>query len=420
MITAEEKIDRAKDNIFKKFPFFSVIVADWKIREDQFCPTMATDGPGLYYNRMFVDSLTQNETNDVILHEAGHIFLAHHLRFVNPDGTKRPAQEWNIAADLALNDHIIKNFDQSGKIRKASCFPGETPFQNFPRKKDAEFYDKMMPQDLRDLNKPMSIDDLLKEIDKMIKDAGGKGIGKGMVIPGIGGIRPHPSQDPNATEEEKEEAQKQWESQVAGGIMTARGCGNSPGFIEEVAKEFMVENSAIDWKNLLRRFLTKYSHTRYSYHKPNRRSSYRKDVIMPARLTREASDGCILVDTSGSMSVGEMNRALKEAEKILIAYPGSRVTLRQADTQLQKSEKIFQRWDFPMSVPPTWSGRGGTELAGPIAELSKMKKFQWLIVVSDMIWNYGETRDPGIPTFWLMTKDSTHTPPFGMAIPLNS
>jgi predicted metal-dependent peptidase len=412
MKTAETKIEDAKGNIFKKFPFFSVIVDNWKIHEDPLCPTMATDGPSVYYNRTFVNSLTQAETNDVILHEAAHVFFAHHLRF---DG--KPAKEWNIAADLGIHgSQILSYFDPRGKIRLSSCVPGENQFVNFPPGRDAEFYQKMLPKNLKELANPgMGIDELLKELTKELM----KGrVGQGSSVAGIGGIRPHPSE--NGTEEEKEAAQKEWEGQVAGGIMTARGQGHSPGFIEEIAKEIMVERSTIDWKHLLRRFLTKYTHVRYSYHKPNRRSSYRKDLIMPARLTRESSDGCILVDTSGSMSISEMNKALTEAEKILVAYPGSRVTLRQADTQLQKSEKIFQRWDFPMTVPSTWTGRGGTELAEPIAELGRMKKFQWLVVVSDMIWDYENAKDPGIPTFWLMTKDSKHKVPFGMAIPLNS
>jgi predicted metal-dependent peptidase len=410
-VTVEEKIDEAKETIFKKFPFFSVIVDDWKIHPDEFCPTFATDGPNLYFNRTFGDDLTQSEVNDVMLHEAGHIFLGHHLRFEG-----RKASEWNVAADLALNDHIIKHFDTKGRIRKVGCFPGEGPFAQMPRGRDAEYYDKALPQDLKDMGKGMSLDDLIKALQEMAKN--GQMVGKGMAIPGIGQVMPHPSNE--GTEKEKESAKQKWENQVAGGIMTARGCGNDPGWMEELAKEIYGDSSKIDWKHLLRRFLTKYTRVRYSYHKPNRRSSYRKDVIMPARLTRESSDGCILVDTSGSMSTQEMNRAITEAEKILMAYPGSVVTLRQADTQLQKTEKIFHRWDFPMSVPTTWSGRGGTELAAPIAELGKLRKFQWLVVVTDMEWTYSATKDPGIPTFWLMTKGGEHKPPFGMAIQLDN
>jgi len=60
---------------------------------------MATDGRRLVYNEAFVDEHTQLEVSWCVLHEAGHIFLGHHVR---GEG-RRDHMRWNEAADLALN-----------------------------------------------------------------------------------------------------------------------------------------------------------------------------------------------------------------------------------------------------------------------------------------------------------------------------
>lgn len=413
MITAEQKIDRSIDYIFKEFPFFSLICDDWRIREAPEVPTAGTDGPNLVFNRKFIDELSQDDCNTLILHEAGHIFLGHHLRFEG-----RPATEWNVAADLALNWHIMRHFNQSGDLRKIALFPGEREFVNYPTGRDAEYYFKNLPKNLKQ-SAAQTLMDMIKEAMKN----GGQGLGPvkdGSTIRGtIGVVMPHPSTGKDGkggTDIERQMAKDKWERQVIGGIETAKGCGKEPGFIDEVAKTLYDHDSTIDWKHLLRRFLHKNMKIRYSYQRPNRRSSWRKDIALPARFSKEATEGIFLVDTSGSMAVDEMNRALREMEKVLVAYPGSKITMRQADTQLQKTEYTFTRWDFPMKVPQTWSGRGGTELAAPITEAAKAGRFNWMVIITDMIWSYQQAKDPGMPVFWLQTKGLHEDVPFGVAI----
>ena len=64
--------------------------------------TMATDGSSIFWNRAFVDSITEQEVVGVFAHEVLHILFKHALRIRG-----RVHQTWNIACDYAIN-HILK------------------------------------------------------------------------------------------------------------------------------------------------------------------------------------------------------------------------------------------------------------------------------------------------------------------------
>ena len=66
--------------------------------ETHLTQTMATDGKSIYFNRTFVRETADNELLAVLLHEALHVALGHHLR-----RGKIPAKPWNIACDYAVN-----------------------------------------------------------------------------------------------------------------------------------------------------------------------------------------------------------------------------------------------------------------------------------------------------------------------------
>lgn len=466
--TAEEKIEAAIDWIFDERPWYSLIVDDWDVQEFPKDPisemfgltaTAATDGPNLYFNRKFIEDLPQDDVNTLIEHESGHIFLQHHMRLFKEGDKVEVTPAKNVAADLALNWFIRDDFTSGSKLRQIVCMPGDQKregaldFSRLPTGKDAEWYYENMPADMKnELNGPKMVimfgggsgdgqggQGGTKSLEDMLKDAKN---GKPVII---GGVMPHPSTGGSKAEQDK--AQQKWENQVIGGIMAAEGKdpregqadgegegegkdgngkpsnkfgsktqGHVPGNIKQVVEALLPKEKGPDWTHYLRRFHHKNTKVRFSYARPNRRSAYRSDMVLPARFAREASEGIFLVDTSGSMSDEELTRALRETEKVLVAYPSSKITLRQADTYLQKTEMHFTRWDFPIKFPVTWSGRGGTELAQPIAEAAASGRYAWMVIVTDMIWGYKYAKDPGIPTIWLQTKQFTPDVPFGFPV----
>lgn len=436
-LSAREKLWIAFDNIYSRFPYLSTIVASWHIIETKAVPTAATDGPNLLYNPNFVETLNVAECTDLILHEAGHIFFGHHFRFEG----KHPS-EWNVAADLGLNSNLMSRFYQKGKIREMGLFPGEKMFAHLPKEKSAEFYYDKVQDMARKLEDCPGCKGTGKQECKGCGGSGQEGEGEDAkqhgecgghgVKPcdkcggsgkkgnpfgqGVGEIRPHPAETP----EEREEAEEKWEKQLEKALQDAKQQGNLPGWIETISNVLFDRPSKVNWKDELRRFLSRTSRTRFSYTRPNRRSSYRKDIILPTRRSKDSTKGVVLVDTSGSMADAECNAALHEIEAMMQAFENCEVVLRQCDTRLISDQQTFHRWDFPIKVPQSWRGRGGTDLSAAINQIPKEHPdAKWLVVVSDMEWNVSDCPNPGLPTIWCMTRE-VHSdysrPKFGKAI----
>jgi len=104
MITldADTKIAKAKTYLILKHPFYGSTLLSSVVREDNTVQTMATDGSSIFWNRAFVDSITEQEVVGVFAHEVLHILFKHALRMRG-----RVHQLWNIACDYAIN-HILK------------------------------------------------------------------------------------------------------------------------------------------------------------------------------------------------------------------------------------------------------------------------------------------------------------------------
>lgn len=447
-LTPREKLWAAFDNIFIRYPYLSTIVASWHIIETKSLPTAATDGPNLLYNPDFLKDLNISECTDLIFHEAGHIFLGHHFRFEG----KHPS-EWNVAADLALNDNLSSHYHQKGKIREMGLFPGERMFAHLPKGKNAEFYYGKVRNMMSQLQDCPACKGTGKQECKGCGGTGQEGEGKekgegngdahGEGKPhgecsgsgqkpcdkchgsgkknspfgqGVGEVRPYPAM----TEEEKQEAEEKWEKQLEKAMQDAKQCGNLPGWIETITNVMWDNPSKVNWKDELRRFLNRASRTRYTYARPNRRSSYRRDVIFPTRKSKDSTKGVVLVDTSGSMADAECNAALREIEAMMQVFENCEVVLRQCDTRLISDQQTFHRWDFPITVPQSWKGRGGTDLSAAINQIPKEHNdAKWLVVVSDMEWNVSSCPNPGLPTIWCMTRDVTSDysmPTFGKKI----
>jgi predicted metal-dependent peptidase len=64
--------------------------------------TAATDGTHVFYNPDYLDSLTEPKRVGLLVHETLHPMLLHHTR-----RNGRDPEEWNVAADLAINPGII-------------------------------------------------------------------------------------------------------------------------------------------------------------------------------------------------------------------------------------------------------------------------------------------------------------------------
>ncbi len=424
ILTPKQKVRKAIEGIFDYHPLFASVVARWKITPTDKVPTFATNGPELFYNPAFAERWNIAEVTWIILHEAGHVFLGHHLRADEmPERTRA-----NVAMDLALN-WLIRDQRMSPALAEFACIPGTGKFAGFAGDRSAEFYyDKLAPeqsgsetpQDARGSGEGEGA----SEAEKPAKGDPGSGNGASeggldQALPGtIGDVLPFPGIE-DGTDADRMAAEAEWQEIVAQAINTARVAGKLPGWLYEKASE-LIGKSKINPRLLLKRFMTEFASDGFSYERPNRRSCWRRDVILPARKSRDSGKGCVIVDTSGSMSESDCNAALREIENVLRGFPQAEVTMLQCDTRnIEEAERTFTRFDFPLRAPGTWFGRGGTDLDPALAEVrNRAGQFKWLIVVSDMMWSCQAVKPVGVPTLWFHVGDwaMDGKPPFGQVV----
>jgi len=154
MKKARLKVSLGHDYIFDDHPIGVPWIAKWKVVMDESVATMCTNGRVLKYNPKFVDKLSTDAVKWVVLHEAMHLLLGHHVRRGD-----RNHRGYNVAGDLAINSllreyiHRLDVWDELiNKIK--ILMPREGDWVKFPHLKSAEWYYRELEKDIADLPEP--------------------------------------------------------------------------------------------------------------------------------------------------------------------------------------------------------------------------------------------------------------------------
>ena len=98
------EIVTARVNLLFNAPFFGNLATRLKLVDaTKWCPTMATDGRCLYYNREFIKSLTRSQLIFMVGHEVLHCVYDHLGRRQNRD-----PDLWSMANDYITNYTLQK------------------------------------------------------------------------------------------------------------------------------------------------------------------------------------------------------------------------------------------------------------------------------------------------------------------------
>lgn len=104
-MNVEKEIQRFKMELLRKMPFYGDILMRLSFVEDKKIPTAATNGKTIWYNPKFLADMKPGERNFVLMHELFHVLLRHGVR--NADG-QRDRDIWNMACDIIINDMLVK------------------------------------------------------------------------------------------------------------------------------------------------------------------------------------------------------------------------------------------------------------------------------------------------------------------------
>ncbi len=438
----ETKLAAARTRLILDKPFLGALVMRLPMvaADPEWCPTTGTDARRFYYNPEYIASLTLEQTQFMLAHEALHCALSHFARRQHRD-----IGRWDLACDYAINPLLVdEGLKPPYDTMILDQFRGMTAEEIYPLLEEDEQYetiDKHLYDQQSDTQGNQGGEQSTssghadtppppgEEKQQRSRTSGNEEEGAGkqqQTDPDRQGERQDSGgqqqeqqkpqeqgakQPPPLTPEERDNLEVQWQQRLAGAAQQAIQAGKIEGAMARLVDHLL--QPRLPWRNLLARYLTASARDDYSYMRQSRRNQ--GDAILPA-LRSSQVEVVVAIDTSGSISDGEIREFLSEVTA-LKGQMRARVTLLACDHQLAEGAPwIFEPWEeIDPEVPLT--GGGGTDFR-PV--------FQWvekeglrpevLVYFTDLEGHFPEL-PPAYPVLWLVK--GREKPPWGQRIQLN-
>jgi predicted metal-dependent peptidase len=207
----------------------------------------------------------------------------------------------------------------------------------------------------------------------------------------------------------KSQSEAEWRVAVAQAHQVAKQRGNLPGGLARLVEEVL--QPKVDWRDVLREFLSQHAKNDFSWSHPNRRLIH-QGIYLPGLRSEELGEVVLAVDTSGSIGQKELSRFAAEAQGILESFDCSLVILYH-DAEVLK----VQRWrsgDGPLTLEPV--GGGGTSHVCVFEHVERLPEQPVCVVCLTDIYTCFPDVPPAIPTLWAVVGSNTATPPFGLRV----
>jgi len=162
----------------------------------------------------------------------------------------------------------------------------------------------------------------------------------------------------------------------------------------------------IDWRAILRRFMTEKAQDDFSWTRGNRRF-VAQGLYLPSRISEGTGEIAVAIDTSGSIGQKELDAFGSEVQGIIKDARPSKIYVIYCDAEINHVD-VFTPDD---EVKFKLHGGGGTDFHPP---------FRWLeenqIVPKCFVYltdGYGPfPEEPGYPAMWAINNNQV-TPPWG-------
>ena len=217
------------------------------------------------------------------------------------------------------------------------------------------------------------------------------GTGEVMDAPagGDGGVDSAPSPGEITAEEQV------WDEAMHQALSLAKAEGKAPGGIEETVRG--AHASMLDWRSLLRRYMTDAVKSDYSWSVPNRRF-IDSGLYLPSIRSDGMDAIAVIIDTSGSLPAATLAEFWAELREVASEIRPGRVIVLQVDAAVQDAAE-YAPDELPDEI--AIKGRGGTDFR---------PGFEWLeeqgiqpgvcLYFTDMeCSDYPET-EPSFPVLW--------------------
>lgn len=364
---SQEALDRLKRGLDDITQFSAPLLSTWlfkiigvqteKIIWTKSCQTFATDGSCLLINPDYILTLSHDDLVFILLHEAGHCFLLHHVR--KPSDC--PNDKWNIFCDYVIN-RLLTN---SGLTVPKGGLLDNDP-KKFPYSAEDWWRDCKQNQEEEDGDDPDGDQDgePTEDTPQEIEDFGGCG----------SIIQASNDDGSELSEEEKREIIEEHKTEVASAQLSVGKDFDPNCPINKIASR--TTKTKKDWKVTLNSFFEPTGRDGRSFRKVNRRQGDDEDAVLnPVRPRSEIDNIGIAVDTSGSITNDGIAKCFNECQAIL--EQGQGFTLSKFSNGIHSKEKYEQG-----NIIDTTRYNGGTSTTAVVNDANE-NNYDGLVIFTD-------------------------------------
>ena len=433
---------RVRARLVTEHPFFGDIALHLVLKADPACRDMWTDGRTLGFNPLYATTIREEKLAGAQAHEVLHLAFGHHVR-----RKKREKRLWNRACDLAINSVLLKagfslpdgflfDADFAGKSadeiydilvarsmesrKEGRAASGRNEAPNGEQNQDGPAGRGKDGLGSSSLNNG---DGEERSEDGQRVRQEGRGVGpvagkasRGKSAQGKTGrfdgeVRDFPESetDGRGSGDNGNKAQREADILFSRAVNRARHMGSLPAGIEREVER--VAPAALDWREILLRFLSTCADSDYTWTVPNRRYVF-QDIYMPSRWEQKLEHVVVAVDTSGSVDRATLALFMGELACVLDFFD-TKLTVLFHDTKVQGISELA-RGELPDVLVPV--GGGGTDFR-PIPEKIAEEGIRpaCLVWFTDLECNRFP-EDPGYPVLWVVPDKGGEKPPFGSVV----
>ena len=186
-----------------------------------------------------------------------------------------------------------------------------------------------------------------------------------------------------------------WDEAMHQAASLARAQGNAPGAVEETIRQ--AHRSILDWRSLLRRYMTDAARRDYSWSVPNRRF-IDSGLYLPSMHSEGIDAIAIIIDTSASLPGETLALFWAEVREIAAELQPDSIYVLQVDAVLQDAAE-YPAGELPDSI--TIKGRGGTDFRPGFAWLHEQGvRPGCCLYLTDMECDSYPEAEPGYPVIF--------------------
>ena len=409
--------------------FYGLLLLHMRYRVDEAVETACTDGVYITFGTQFLDGLSDDELDFVMMHEVLHVVLQHCLRT-----GERDRELFNIACDIVVNSNIL--LENGMDVKKITLAQYGEAMHTTPN--GAEGHGFTAEQVYEMLVKTGGGGGAGQATSTQASAGGGKsggqsrsqgnrpggstaGRGKGGRIgsaAGTAGTRWDDHSRWGTAEEDAEILGDLWVKRFEEACAAievrdpSRSRGLLPAFAERLLRE--LRRSTVDWRTILNEFVQE-EVADYSFSPPDRRFGESPFFLPDFNGTIDVvRDVLFMIDTSGSMSDSMIAAAYSEVKGAIDQFDDKLCGwLGFFDAAVIEPRPFANEEEMRIIRP---AGGGGTDFGVVfryVRERMQENPPATIIIMTDGYAPFPDEKEAdGIPVLWLLTTEEIE-PPWG-------